>query len=213
MQVSAPFGNGGQDRSIFLGAVHGKQSYVIIFITVLLSILDIVSAVRRLIRFIRGPTRTLKEFYAVVIKNGDRIGDKTTTPEYIGLISDEPQELGTVEGKVDERDSDEMDEVHLDQSRTSRWANSVHHHQRHFSTISDRTHVNVRSPSGSETTLQERFSTRRTLLHRIGETAFTVVERSLVVAGFAQLLNGIVVYTGKHSLFLCSVRLLYLCLE
>ena len=137
----------------------------------------------------------------MVIKNEDRSGDKETL-EYIGLISDEPQELETSEGKVDERDSVEMEEIHLDQPRTSKCAHSVHHHhQRHFSTISDRTHVNVRSASGSETTLQERFSTPRTLLHRIGETAFTVVERSLVVAGFAQLLNGIVVYTGKHFLF------------
>jgi hypothetical protein len=77
---------------------------------------------------------------------------------------------------------------------------------------SDGTFFGSRSPPHSETTLQDAKHRRNTkkvqnLTLRIGNVVFTVLvlERSLVAAGFGQLLTGIVVYTGTIALRMDSV--------
>ena len=110
------------------------------------------------------------------------------------------------------RDSVELDDVNLtddsDRSHTEQWANAVRQHRRQFSMVSEGTVIGSHSPTHSQDTFLDakgrQPSSRLGWVYKIGTVAFSVVERSLVVAGFAQLLVGIVTYTGKrHDAFVC----------
>jgi hypothetical protein len=168
---------------------------MVLLLALLLSSIDILSATRRFISFIRGSKpKSFKLFWNCVVLNKDinRLG---SGPEYTGLVVEEPEELELP--KVSQECPD--DGVHR---VTAEWANDVHNHRRDFSLVSEGTIFDSRSPTHSETTLQDakvrRNARPRTLIHRIGNGIFTVLERFLVVAGFSQLLTGIVVYTGSY---------------
>lgn len=110
------------------------------------------------------------------------------------------------------RDSVELQEVHLnddsDRSHTEQWADAVRQHRRQFSMASEGTVFGSHSPGHSQDTFHDPKarrtpSTRLGYLLQIGNIAFAVVERSLVLAGLAQFLTGIVTYTGEFSSIVC----------
>lgn len=164
-------------------------------LAVLLSVIDILAAIRRCISFVRsdGP-KSFKLFWNWVVLNKDidRLG---RGPEYTGLVLEEPEELELPKISQDSDDDG-------DPRETAQWANDVHNHRRNYSLASEGTVFGSRSPTHSDITLQEKFRrsvTSKSLIHRMGNGAFAVVERFLVIAGFAQVLTGIVIYTGMHS--------------
>jgi len=115
-----------------------------------------------------------------------------TSSEYTGLIMEESEDL---ELPQISRQSSDDGVFH----KTAQWANDVHHHQRNFSVASDGTLFGSRSPIQSDTTLaaqQKHHNPQKNLVHRVGNAMFAVLERFLVFAGLAQLLTGIVIYTG-----------------
>lgn len=122
------------------------------------------------------------------------------TSEYQVLIPNEPESYNLA--KI-ARDSAELDDDFernndLGSHETGQWANVVHQHRRNYSVNSERT---VCSPTHSEDTLHDvkigQNTISRKVLLLVGRGAFAVVERSLVLAGFAQLMLGVVTYSGK----------------
>ena len=193
-----------------LGSVHGTQSYLIILVALSLSAVDIFAAARRIITCLRSPNRSPGAFWRYVIKKEHVLG---TSPEYSGIIADEPEEYDSSKLPRDSLElqrvsltaSDDQSDDHHNSHPTEQWAHAVHRHQRHYSTASDGTVFGSHSYGHSQDTLDELKSghgilPRRSFLSRIGRAVFAVVERSLVIAGFAQLLVGIVVYTGGFFL-------------
>lgn len=186
---------------IYLGAVHSKQGYLIILVAISLSTVDIFNALRRIITFLRSNDRSPRAFWRYVVKKEGVLADG---PEYSGIVTDEPEEYDP--SKLP-RESVELQHIPLtenagndsNRNQTEQWANAVHHHNRHFSIVSEGTLFSPLSPHSQETLLDLRHGLfgRGNLTSRIGQEIFAVVERSLVIAGFAELLIGIVIYTGK----------------
>ena len=67
-----------------------------------------------------------------------------------------------------------------------------------------------RSPTHSEdpfhVKIRQNAISKRPLLRIIGQGTFAVVERSIVLAGFSQLLIGVVTYSGKGISFNVSLN-------
>lgn len=190
------------------GSVHGKQGYLIMLLAITLSLIDVLSFFRRVIAFFRsGEKFTLKTFWRTVVlgRGGDGAG---ISAEYAGLIAEEPEEFE--ESKIDlAAPSGPAD---LDQSRdlndhgdTAQWANNVHHHRHHRqfsqSAVSDGTLFAPHSPKSEEILhgidVRRGLTPRATFARRVGKGTFAVLERLLVFAGLAQLITGVVIYTGK----------------
>ena len=135
------------------------------------------------------------------------------TSEYQVLIPNEPESYNLA--KI-ARDSAELDDDFernndLGSHETGQWANVVHQHHRNYSVNSERT---VCSPTHSEDTLHDvkigQNTISRKVLLLVGRGAFAVVERSLVLAGFAQLMLGVVTYSGKVFPFMAVTKRLSL---
>lgn len=167
-------------------------------LVVLSSAVDILAAIRRFISFVRdNEPKSPVKFWRCVVLNKE-IGHLRSGPEYTSLVMEEPEEkFGS---NIMSRES--SDEADLQE--TAQWANDVQNHRRNFSMASDRTACGSRSPTHSDSTLQDAKHGRNTkaqsLTLRVGNVVLTVLERSLVVAGFAQVLTGIAVYTGPSVL-------------
>ncbi len=163
-----------------------------VLIAILLSILDILSAIRRFITFLRSSGKSFKNFWKIVVRNEEE--RLVFASEYIGLVEEaedsDPSKLSY--------DSVELQSVRL--SDENQWPK----HQRHHS--SEQIVFGTGSPNNhSDDTLhnskgRQRSFERRGILGRIGlgRAAFAITERALVVGGFGQLLIGIVTYTGRY---------------
>jgi hypothetical protein len=109
---------------------------------------------------------------------------------------EEPEEIDL------QKINDESSSLESAHQETAQWANVVHQHRRDFSVVSERTLYGSRSPTthSDDTLANTKLSLNvrpKSVLHRIGNGIFAVLERTLVIGGFAQLLTGIVVYTGS----------------
>jgi hypothetical protein len=148
---------------------------MIILLGISLSAIDIISTLRRLLDFIKGPNKSLKSFWRCILNQ--KVEDIKTS-EYDALIPNESDIYSTVKlanSSVELNDVERLND--MDAHETEQWAN-INHQRRHYST-----HVISRA------------------LRLVGQSAFAVTERFLIFAGFAQLLIGIVTYTGKGSAF------------
>jgi hypothetical protein len=171
-------------------AIHRSQSYFVVLIAILLSILDILSAIRRFITFLRSSGESFEKFWKIVIKNEEE--RLVFASEYIGLVE---------EAEDSDPSKPSYDSVELHLSDENHWPK----HQRRHS--SEQIVFGTGSPNGHfDDTLhdskghQSSFE-RCGILGRIGQAAIAITERALVVGGFGQLLIGIVTYTGRyHSL-------------
>ncbi|KAF5333446.1 hypothetical protein D9611_002369 [Ephemerocybe angulata] len=178
--------------NMYQGSVHGKQGYFFLFVALCLSAVDIVAGVTRLVTFFKSDTKTVRQFWRYVILNqADDV--QLQGPEYTGLIVEDPEEYEIAKLGRNSHDSSELADG------TEQWANEVHRHQSRGSTVSERTlfgnHRSHSSDTLNEATKQGPM-TPKAWAKWIGQTAFAIVERTLVVAGFAMVLTGIVVYTG-----------------
>ncbi|KAJ8698083.1 hypothetical protein PTI98_004833 [Pleurotus ostreatus] len=204
--------------NMYEGAVHGRQGYFILLFAVSLSAIDILNLVRRLVTFFRSSEKfELYSFWHNTILGRDLL-PQSTGPEYTGLTAAEPESIDDefAESKLPpsptnvqshhplRRQSDSEDQGGSQHEQTARWANRVHTHRRDYSVYSaasDRTLFATRSPP-SEETLQDDEphhaipKIKERLYKRVASVAFATAERALVFAGLAQVLTGIVIYTG-----------------
>lgn len=192
-----------------LGSTHGKHGYLILFLAVVLSVIGILAAGRRLIAAIRSrEKKTFKLFWRSVILHSEPV-QAGLDPECAGLVED-PEEFT----KMKDRPQSEYRDLGHEVGDTAQWANEVHHQR--FSSTSDRTLYAPTSPVDSEATFQNPNHCQSLIrvgsLRRTGELAFTILERILVIAGFAMLLTGIVIYTGTSSILsipICFFNVLF----
>lgn len=149
---------------------------MIILLGISLSVIDILSTVRRLLDFIIKKNKSLKSFWRCIL---NLKVENINTSEYDALIPNESDIYSNVKlahSSVELNDVERRND--MDAHEADQWANISHQSRRHYST-----HVLSRT------------------LRLVGQSAFAVAERFLIFAGFAQLLTGIVTYTGKGSAF------------
>ncbi|KAK0230696.1 cytoplasmic protein [Armillaria fumosa] len=189
--------------NMYEGSVHGRQSYLILAITLVLTCIDLLNVFRRIVSFFQGGNRfVLRAFWNAAILGKDEIVHSFPGPEYAGLVTEEPEEHELDDPKasspISERHVHYGDEViHGD---TAEWANNVNRHHREFShsAASDRTLFGARS-SHSDDFPDVDFKSPKakdTLLRWIGQGIFATVERSVVIAAYGEAVLGVVIYTG-----------------
>ncbi|KAF8974353.1 hypothetical protein BDZ97DRAFT_2052995 [Flammula alnicola] len=157
--------------NMYEGAVHGKQGYLIILVAISLSALDILATVRRIITFFRSPGKSPRAFWRYVVKKENSV---SVGPEYSGIVTEEPEEF----------DSSKL--PHNNEITTIPTMTKRSNGRMLFIAIKGITRRSRRELAPGS----------RRSPNAIGKGVFAVVERSLVIAGFAQLLIGIVTYTG-----------------
>lgn len=122
-------------------------------------------------------------------------------PEYTGLIVGDPDEYEIQKLGHPSDDSPPATPMAADHE-TEQWANELHRHVSRGSTASERTLFGGGQRSNSSDSLHEapkEKMTPRAWISKAGQIAFTVLERSLILAGLGMTLTGIVVYTGKKA--------------
>lgn len=174
-----------------------------------MSIVDLLALVRRVIVHVKGGEKiTFKSFWRTIVLGKEYVDH--SGPEYTGLVVDEPEEFEeskvSFNGLPHHRDLDRVrtQDSEDDPADTAQWANNSHRHHRDYSVSagSERTLFGgPRSPSYDDTMhdLKVAVTSKAPLLHRIGRVAFATSERVLVLAGLAQVITGIVIYTGASS--------------
>lgn len=161
------------------GAKHSIQGYLVLLAAAGLSALDMLAALRRAFAYMRsGDHFTFREFCTIVILGREKAQDRVS--EYEGLIANESG----------------YDEIELGSPKQSIMSRSGQ-----GESPQDAPELN---PRNSDDTLhdfmhdlqQPTFRKKGNIRKRIASTTFAIVERSLVFAGFIQVLTGIVTYTG-----------------
>ena len=150
---------------------------MIILLGISLSVVDVIATIRRLLDFIKSPNKSLESFWKCILNQ--KVEDINTS-EYDALIPNESDIYNNVKlahSSLQLNDAERRND--MDAHETEQWANISHQPHRHYST-----HVFSRT------------------LRFVGQIAFAVAERFLIFAGFAQLLIGIAVYTGKGYTFM-----------
>jgi len=183
--------------NMYEGSIHGSQGYLVILLSLTLTMIDGFAIFCRIIAFFRnGEQFSIKAFWKSAILGQEQF---SFGPEYEGLVSEEADRFDKETALSPDSDSAELDVRRQDfQMDTARWANDVHHqHSRRQSAASDGTLYGSPTCTRSVDKLEDSKSTSKVdLLRQIGNGAFAVLERVLVFAALSQLLSGVVVYTG-----------------
>jgi hypothetical protein len=160
-------------------------------VAVIISATDVAQNANRIYSFLQGEHKSFKQFWrTVILQKGEALGNEA---EYTGLIVDDPEEF-----EFDKLQRRESDQTHVAEEGDE-WVNAVRRpgHRRISSHLSETTIV---GRSNSDDTLDE--ASGKTLEKKRkgwrSGLVVSVVESSLVVAGMAELLVGIVVYTGMN---------------
>lgn len=197
-----------------------------ILFALLLSALDLIALVRRLVAYVKSVRSGQDHFTFVHLWRAvvlDREEDQVlgSPAEYAGLVSEEPDELDAAELKAREIEDDASPSLQerrahfavpiqtdlspglSEEHDGDEWTNG--HSRYPQSATSERT-IFDHSPRGSihsDETLQETNPKsswvgmgRAALLKRVGNGVFATAERWLVFAGLFQVTTGIVIYTG-----------------
>jgi hypothetical protein len=174
---------------------------LVLLIAVALSLLDLLPFFQRLVAFIRSKTSfSFKNVWKIFVLGREQAS--APTGEYTKLVAGEPEDYDDIELNSPHKlttinvDSQEQRPPSFENMQTSNWLNDETQHVHGASTSADRTSFDIDSPRDSEhsddTLVRDASYTPR----KIGSAVFQLVERSLVFAGFGQLLTGVVVYTG-----------------
>jgi hypothetical protein len=159
-----------------------------------LSLLDIIGFGKRFIAFIRsGDKLTLRSFWTVVIQDREQHHD-FSDPEYTGLVEDESEALEEV-GPVYLQHAEEFGQNETQHQHNHEKGTLITSLQRRLTVIPS---PQPESPNGTlcEPVYDHHDRPKVPLLSRIGKIAYATTERLLVVAGFIQLVTGIITYTG-----------------
>ncbi|KAJ7336968.1 hypothetical protein DFH08DRAFT_925527 [Mycena albidolilacea] len=178
---------------MYPGSTHASQSYKIFAVAlVFLTLIDTLGALRRVVTYIRGAKQyTLKGIVRALWGREDcELGVR---PEYIALISEAPE---SIDNPKESRQSVDAPHSHYAEDFNREDPEQRGNHLRTYSNVSDGTLLDPSSPNFEETQHDITLSPRISLLCRIGRATYSATERALVLAGFAMLLSGIVVYTG-----------------
>ncbi|KAK6981557.1 hypothetical protein R3P38DRAFT_3460063 [Favolaschia claudopus] len=160
---------------MYAGSSHARYGYTVLLVALVLTGIDTFDAFCRLVLFLRSEKHyTFKGIVRALFGRDQNHEGQPLNVEYIGLMGDE--EDAPKEGKQSRDSYDVPDSIHTSRSSSPHSEATLHD-------------VHISSSRGL-------ISCGISLLRRVGRGAFAVTERALVIAGFAMLLSGIVIYTG-----------------
>ncbi|KAH7887876.1 hypothetical protein F5I97DRAFT_1804583 [Phlebopus sp. FC_14] len=202
---------------MYEGSTHRSHGYMVLFVSVALSAVDIAAFVYRLSVFLRSGSKfSFKPFWQTVVLGREEIYGSPS--EYTGLVAEEPEDLeetklATIASTAPVHSRRNQHVAHIESQglddtsyeTLESWTDqptSIHRPSR--SSASDRTLFGASSPQGSrhsDETLHDMMlppiaQPKEPVIRQIANVASATVERSLVFAAFGMVLTGIVVYTG-----------------
>ena len=184
--------------------MHCTYGYLVLALAFSLSVIDTFAAATRLLSYVRSMERggkfSIRSFWnSVILGKEDYHVFGTSNAEYINLVADEPDLDENLKSNVHQnrRIVTTTDAENMHEDETAQWVNDVRHSEDSPETpASDSTLVGRRFSRDDAVQEQARFSDNTPLSRRLGKLVFATVERALVLAGFAQLMHGVVIYTG-----------------
>ena len=193
--------------------MHSTHGYLVLVLAFALSAIDASSGVGRVISYARSIERdgqcSVRSFWNRVILNrgGDHVHGTNTNAEYTRLVVEEAEELDgspKTHAYHHHRYVDQFaNDANIHDDETAQWVDKVRHHSQDLSEtpMSDRTFIGYRSSRGSQhsdDTLQDQGRVVKDISswRRLGQLLFGTLQRFLILAGFAQLMHGFVIYTG-----------------
>jgi hypothetical protein len=187
--------------------MHCSYGYLVLALAFSLSAIDVFAGANRVFSYVRSIERagglTFRSFWnRVILSQGADHVSSINDAEYTSLVMEESEEseIPKTRAYCDDRFIVATDGANAHDG-THDWVNKVRQASPE-SPMSDRTFVGHRFPRdfqlSDDDTLhdQDRVVKDIPLSRRVGKMAFGTLERFLVFAGFAQLMHGIVIYTG-----------------
>lgn len=186
--------------------MHCSNGYLVLALAFTLSAIDLFAGVGRVFSYVRDRELSFRSFWNRVIlsQGGDHVSG-ITNPEYTSLVMEESEELEIPKTRayrghrfVAATTGDAN--IH----ETHQWVNKVRLSTEALpeSPVYDTFagHRFSRDSQDSDDTLQDQDQDHVVkdipLSRRVGQVVFGTLQRFLVFAGFAQLMHGIVIYTG-----------------
>lgn len=192
--------------------MHCSYGYLVLALAFTLSAIDLFAVTSRVLSYVRSIERdgdiSFRSFWNRVIllsQGADHVSD-IRNPEYTSLVTQESEGLEEIPktGAYRDRLIAATDDAIM-RDETEQWVDEVRLDTEASteSPVSDRTFVGhghrfSRDSQHSDDTLQDQDGAVKVipLSRRVGSLAFGALERFLVFAGFAQLMHGVVIYTG-----------------
>ena len=191
--------------------MHCSYGYLVLALAFALSAIDLYAGTSRVLSYVRSIERdesfSFRSFWNRVILN--RGADHVSDAEYASLVTEESEGEGLEEipkpGAYRDGFISATDDAIMHDDETQQWVDKVHLDTKALpeSPVSDRTFVGHRRRTSrdsqhSDNTLQDQDHVVKVipLSRRVGSLAFGTLERFLIFAGFAQLMHGVVIYTG-----------------
>jgi hypothetical protein len=203
------------EQSLFYryeGQMHCSYGYLVLALAFTLSAIDLFAGASRVLSYVRSIERdgglSFRSFWnrVIVSQGADHVSD-INNPEYTSLVTEESEGLEEIPktGAYRDRVIASTDDAIMHDDETQQWVDKVRFDTEALpvSPVSDRTFVGhrhrfSRDSQHSDDTLQDQDRVVKAipLSRRVGSLAFGTLERFLVFAGFAQLMHGVVIYTG-----------------
>ena len=195
------------------GQMHCSFGYLVLALAFSLSAFDLFAGTSRVLSYVRSIERdggfSFRSFWNRVIllsQGADHVSD-IRNAEYTSLVTDESEGLEEIfkTGAYRDRFIAATDDAIMRDDETQQWVDEVRLDTEALpeSLASDRTFVGhrhrlSRDSQHSDDTLQDQDFVVKVipLSRRVGSLVFGTLERFLVVAGFAQVMHGVVIYTG-----------------
>ena len=184
--------------------MHCSYGYLVLALAFSLSAIDVFAGANRVFSYVRSIERagglSFRSFWnRVILSQGADHVSSINDAEYTSLVMEESEESEIPKTRTYDRFVVATDDASAHHG-THEWVNKVRQASPE-SPMSDRTFVGhrfSRDSQHSDDTLHDQDRVVRDIpfSRRVGKLAFGTLERFLVFAGFAQLMHGIVIYTG-----------------
>jgi hypothetical protein len=186
--------------------MHCSYGYLVLGLAFTLSAIDIFAGASRVFSYVRDMQFSFRSFWnRVILSQGADHVSGIPNAEYTSLVMEESEELEIpkTRGYRGHRFVDAItDDTNIHE--THQWVNKVRLNTEALpeTSVYDTFvgHRFSRDSQHSDDTLQDQDQDHVVkdipLSRRVGQVVFATLQRLLVFAGFAQLMHGIVVYTG-----------------
>ncbi|KAE9410207.1 hypothetical protein BT96DRAFT_969869 [Gymnopus androsaceus JB14] len=181
--------------NMYEGQKHGQQGYLWILLAIALTAIDLLNTFHRIFLFFRnGQKFYLKTFWNSVVLGTDETDDALEGAEYAGLVSEEPEEMELVSPISPPLQKHVHCDDGVEGNETALWASNFRrHHREHSHSGAPETTI---FGGHSDDNFHDSNGAKVPLVRRLGAGIFATLEWILVFGGLAQLLTGIIVYTG-----------------
>ncbi|KAI0303853.1 hypothetical protein BC826DRAFT_1089177 [Russula brevipes] len=197
--------------NMYEGQMHCTHGYLVLALAFTLSANDVFlsAGAGRLISYVRMIERdgeiSVRSFWnRVILSQGDGHVTGINNAEYTSLVVEEPDDLDDIPKTHAYRSHRFVaaDDANVHSDAMAQWVDKVRHHAEDLqeTPASDRTFIGHRSQGSqdSDDTLRDHGRVVKDVSHsrRLGQLLFGTLQRFLIIAGFAQLMHGVIIYTG-----------------